>query len=144
MIENCLEVFMDDLTIFGNFVDKYLDNLERVLEWCKKKRLVLNWEKCHFITISGIVLVYVVSFNGTEVDKAKVEVISNLPSPNTIREFQLFLWHVGFYRRFIKNFSAISRQLCNFLIKDTTFMWTKDYQNSFEKIINFLTLALIM
>ncbi|KAH9717199.1 hypothetical protein KPL71_021736 [Citrus sinensis] len=58
MVENYLEVFMDDLTVFG----------------------------------------HIVSSKGIEVDKAKVEVISKLPSPKTIREVRSFLGHVGFYR----------------------------------------------
>ena len=65
-------------------------------------------------------------FKGIEVDKAKVEVISKLPSPKTIREVCSFLGHTGFYRKFIKDFSVISRPLCNLLIKDTHFEWTKD------------------
>lgn len=76
MVENCLEVLMDDLTVFENSFDKYLDNL-KVLERCKEKELVLNWEKCHFMAISGIILGHVVF--GIEVDKAKVEAISKLP-----------------------------------------------------------------
>ena len=71
------------------------------------------------MTTSGIVLDHVVSSKGIEVDKAKVEVISKLPSPKTIREVRSFLRHAGFYRRFIKDFSALSRPICNLLIKDT-------------------------
>ena len=80
MVEICLELFMDDLIIFNSF-DTYLDNLERVLERCKEKGLVLSWGKCHFMTTSGIVLGHIVSLKGIEVDKAKVEVMSKLPSP---------------------------------------------------------------
>ena len=54
MVENYLE---DDLIVFGNSFDTCLGNLEKVLERCKEKGLVLNWEKCHFMTTSGIVLV---------------------------------------------------------------------------------------
>ena len=121
MIENCLEFFMDDLTIFSNSFDTCLDNLERVLERCKEKGLVLSWEKCHFMTTSGIVLGYVVSPKGIEADKAKIEVILKLPSQKTITEVCSFVRHVGFYRWFIKDFSAKSRPLCNLLIKDTHF-----------------------
>ena len=80
MVENCLEVFIDDLTIFGNSFDTCLDNLKRVLEMCKEKLLVLNWEKCYFMATSGIVLGYIVSSKGIEVDKVKVAVISKLLS----------------------------------------------------------------
>src|SRR5215813_9445220 len=96
------------------------------------------------MTTSGIILVHVVSSKGIKVDKAKIEVISKLPPPKTVREIRSFLGHAGFYRRFIKNFSVISRPLCNLLLKDATFEWTEDCQKSFEKIINLLTSASIM
>ena len=133
MVENCLEVFMDDLTVFDNSFDTCLDNLENFLKRCKEKGLVLNWGKCHFMTTSGIVLGHVVSSKGIEVDKAKIEVISKLPSPKIIRKVRSFLGLAGFYKRFIKHFSVLSRPICNLLIKDTQFEWTKDCQQAFEK-----------
>ena len=144
MVEHCLEVFMDDLTVFGNSFDDCLDNLEKVLKRCVEKELVLNWEKCHYMVTSGIVLGHVVSIKGIEVDKAKIEVISKLPQPKTVRDVRSFLGHAGFYRRFIKNFSAISKPLCNLLLKDAPFEWNDDCQKSFEKIICLLTSAPIM
>ena len=42
MVENYLKLFIDDLIVFGNYFDTCLDNLERVLEMCKQKELVLN------------------------------------------------------------------------------------------------------
>ena len=135
---------MDDLTVFGNSFNTCLDNLENFLERCKEKELVLNWEQCHFMTTSGIILGHIVSSKGIEVDKAKVKVISKLPSPKTIREVRSFLGHAGFYRRFIKDFSALSRPICNLIIKDTQFEWTNDCQQAFEKITTLLTSALIM
>ena len=42
MVEHCLEVFMDDLTIFGNSFDNCLENLEKVLERCEEKGFLLN------------------------------------------------------------------------------------------------------
>ena len=52
-------------------------------------------------------------------DKAKVKLISNLPTPMCVKDIQSFLGHAGFYRRFIKDFSAIARSLRNFLTKDS-------------------------
>ena len=105
---------------------------------------MLNWEKCHDMIISGIVLGHVVSSQDIEVDNAKIKVISKLPPQKTVREVRSFLGHAGFYRRFIKSFSTISRPMCNLLLKDVIFEWTDNCQQSFETIINLLTSAPIM
>ena len=78
---------------------------------------MLNWEKCHFMVTQGIVLGHIVPKKGIKVDKAKVELISNFPPLKCVRDIRSFLGHAGFYRRFIKYFSAIARPLCNFLAK---------------------------
>ncbi|GJS73064.1 DNA-directed DNA polymerase [Tanacetum coccineum] len=80
MIEESVEVFMDDFSVFGNSFDKCLHNLDKMLQRCKDAHLVLNWEKCHFMVKKGIVLGHKVSGAGLEVDKAKINVISKLPS----------------------------------------------------------------
>ncbi|GJZ12332.1 reverse transcriptase domain-containing protein [Tanacetum coccineum] len=56
MIEESVEVFMDDFSVFGNSFDKCLNNLDKMLQRCKDAHLVLNWEKCHFMVKEGIVL----------------------------------------------------------------------------------------
>ncbi|KAL6321150.1 hypothetical protein AAG906_012922 [Vitis piasezkii] len=123
MVERIMEVFMDDITIYGNTFEECLVNLEAVLNKCIEKDLVLNWEKCHFMVQQGIVLGHIISERGIEVDKAKVELIFKLPSPTTIKGVRQFLGHVGFYRRFIKDFSKLSKPLCELLAKDAKFIW---------------------
>ena len=61
-------------------------HLEDVLQRCIEKDLVLNWEKCHFMVQQGIVLGHIISKNGIEVDKAKVELIVKLPPPTNVKE----------------------------------------------------------
>ncbi|GKA08835.1 hypothetical protein Tco_0688166 [Tanacetum coccineum] len=71
MLETSMEVFMDDFSVFGDSFDSCLANLEQMLVRCKQAHLVLNWEKCHFMVIEGIMLGQKVSSAGLEVDKAK-------------------------------------------------------------------------
>ncbi|RVW62945.1 Retrovirus-related Pol polyprotein from transposon 17.6 [Vitis vinifera] len=109
MVERIMEVFMDDITIYG-----------------------------------GIVLGHIISKKGIEVDKAKVELIVKLPSPTTVKGVRQFLGHAGFYRRFIKDFSKLSKPLCELLAKDAKFIWDERCQKSFDQLNQFLTTAPIV
>ncbi|GJR17417.1 hypothetical protein Tco_0965944 [Tanacetum coccineum] len=60
-----------------------------MLQRCKDANLVLNWEKCHFMVKEGIVLEHKVSSAGLEVDKAKIDVISKLPSPTNVKGIKM-------------------------------------------------------
>ena len=106
--------------------------------------LVLSWEKSHFMVRKGIVLGHIISEKGIEVDKAKVEVISKLPPPTSVRQIRSFLGHAGFYRRFIKDFSKISRPLCNLLAKDTIFVFDEDCLKAFNTLRTVQTTAPII
>ncbi|RVW85026.1 Retrovirus-related Pol polyprotein from transposon 17.6 [Vitis vinifera] len=92
MVERIMEVFMDDLTVYGKTFDDCLLNLKKVLKMCIEKDLVLNWEKCHFMATSGVVLGHIISREGIQVDPAKIELISKLPLPNTVKEDAKFIW----------------------------------------------------
>ena len=63
-LEESVEIFMDDFSVFGNSFYACLANLEKVLRRCKDTNLVLNWEKCHFMVNEGIVLGHKVSKKG--------------------------------------------------------------------------------
>ena len=80
--------------------------------------------KCHFMVREVIVLGHLVSKRGIEADKAKIEVIEQLPPPVNIRGIHSFLGHARFYRRFIKDFSQIARPLTSLLAKDAPFEFT--------------------
>jgi hypothetical protein len=137
MVERFLEIFMDDFSVF----DDCLTNLEKVLSRCEEKNLVLNWEKCHFMVTNSIVLGHIVSSKGIKVDKSKIELIANLPTTKSVKDVRSFLGHAGFYRRFIKDFSVISKPLSNLLTKDNIFEWTERCEEAFVKLKNLLTSA---
>nr|GFA52491.1 retrovirus-related Pol polyprotein from transposon 17.6 [Tanacetum cinerariifolium] len=96
MIEQTIEVFMDDFSVFGNSFSTCLTNLERMLKRCEDTKLALNCEKSHFMVKEGIVLGHKISKKGIEVDKAKIKVISKLSHPTTVKGIRSFLRHAGF------------------------------------------------
>nr|GEZ39325.1 reverse transcriptase domain-containing protein [Tanacetum cinerariifolium] len=115
MIEKTMEVFMDDFL-----------------------------EKSHFMVKEGIVLGHKISKNGIEVDKAKVDVTAKLPHPTTVKGIRSFLGHAGFYRRFIQDFSKISRLMTRLLEKDTPFFFSKECIEAFQSLKKKLTEAPIL
>ncbi|GKA13918.1 reverse transcriptase domain-containing protein [Tanacetum coccineum] len=92
----------------------------------------------------GIVLGHKISKKGIEVDKAKIDVISKLPHPTTVKGIRSFLGHAGFYRRFIKDFSKISRPMTHLLEKNTPFIFSEDCILAFQTLKKKLTEAPIL
>nr|GEV62243.1 reverse transcriptase domain-containing protein [Tanacetum cinerariifolium] len=115
MIEKMMEVFMDDFS-----------------------------EKSHFMVKEGIILGHKISKNRIEVDKAKVDVIAKLPHPTTVKDIYSFLGHVGFYRRFIQDFSKIARPMTRLLKKDSPFFFLKECIEVFQTLKKKLTEAPIL
>nr|GEV71942.1 reverse transcriptase domain-containing protein [Tanacetum cinerariifolium] len=85
MVEMTMKVFMDDFSVFGNSFETCLSRLDKMLQRCEDIKLCLNWEKSHFMVKEGIVLGHMISRNGIEFDKAKVDVITKLPHLTTVK-----------------------------------------------------------
>nr|GFC20828.1 reverse transcriptase domain-containing protein [Tanacetum cinerariifolium] len=85
MVEDFMEVFMDDFSIFGNSFDCCLANLDRMLARCEETNLMMNWKKCHFMVKEGNVLGHKIYEAGIEVDRAKIDVVAKLPYPTNVK-----------------------------------------------------------
>nr|GEY71329.1 hypothetical protein [Tanacetum cinerariifolium] len=81
---------------------------------------------------------------GIEVDKAKVDVVTKLPHPTTVKGIRSFLGHTGFYRRFIKDFLKIPWPMTRLLEKDTPFLFFKECVEAFQTLKRKLTKAPIL
>ena len=92
----------------------------------------------------GIVLGHKIFAIGLKVDQAKVSIIQTLLPPTTVKGIRSFLGHAGFYKRFIKDFSKISRPLCRLLEKDAKFDFDESCRFAFEEIKSKLEIAPIM
>ncbi|RDX95551.1 Retrovirus-related Pol polyprotein from transposon 17.6, partial [Mucuna pruriens] len=144
LLQDCMEVFMDDFTVYADSFDACLENLSKVLVRCIDTNLILNFEKFHFMVIEGILLGHLVSNRGIKVNKSKIDIITSLPNHACVREVCSILGHVGFYRRFIKNFSKIALPLSKLLQKDVEFNFDQPCIEAFQELKNRLTSALIL
>ena len=143
-IGESMEVFMDDFSVFRLSFDTCLEHLTQILDVCVKKRLVLSWEKSHFMVREDILLGHLVSSKGLEVDKAKVEVIQDFALPKSIRELRSFLGHVGFYRRFIQDFAIVSKPLTSLLCNEKDFIIKEEGKHAFMELKKSLVEAPIL
>nr|GEX99442.1 reverse transcriptase domain-containing protein [Tanacetum cinerariifolium] len=144
MIEKTMEVFMDDFFVFGNSFQSCLSHLERMLKSYEDTNLCQNWEKSHFMVKEGIVLDNKISKQWIKVDKAKLDVITKLPHPTTVKGIRSFLGHAGFYCRFIKDFSKRARLVTRLLKKDTPFIFSQECVVAFQTLKIKLTEAPIL
>jgi hypothetical protein len=92
----------------------------------------------------GIVLGHVISERGIEVDKAKVVTVEQLPPPTIVKSLRSFLGHAGFYRRFIKDFSKITKPLTHLLQKDVAFDFDEKCLAAFRTLKSALVSAPII
>ncbi|GJW31791.1 reverse transcriptase domain-containing protein [Tanacetum coccineum] len=144
MIEETMEVFMDDLSVFRDSFSSCLSHLDKMLKRCEDTNLVLNWEKCYFMVKEGIILGHKISNSGIKVDKAKVNVIAKLPHSTFVKGVRSFLGHVRFYRQFIQDFSKIARPMTYLLEKDTQFIFSNECVELFNILKKKLTEAPIL
>nr|GEV74462.1 reverse transcriptase domain-containing protein [Tanacetum cinerariifolium] len=122
MIKKIMEVFMDNFLIFKNSFQCYLFHLEKMLKRCEDTKLCLNWEKSHFMVKEYIALGHKISKEGIEVDKAKVDFITKLPHPTTVK----------------------ARPMTRLLEKDTPFQFSKECVEAFQTLKRKLTEASIL
>nr|GEX31575.1 reverse transcriptase domain-containing protein [Tanacetum cinerariifolium] len=132
MIEETMQVFMNDLLVFGDSFSSCLSHLDKMLKRCQDTNLVLNWEKCHFMVKVGIVLGHKISKSEIDVDRDKVDVIAKLPHPTFIKCVRSFLGHAEYHRRFIQDFSKLARPMTHLLEKETSFIFSKECIEAFN------------
>nr|GEV22320.1 reverse transcriptase domain-containing protein [Tanacetum cinerariifolium] len=126
---------------------KVLKSHKQAIAWKLSNIKGINpeFEKSHFMVKEGIVLGHKISKNKIEVDKAKVDVIAKLPHPTTVKGIRSFLGHVGFYRRFIQDFSKIARPMTRLLEKHTPFFFfSSECIEAFQTLKRKLTEAPIL
>ena len=122
---------MDDFSVYGNKFEDALDTLEKIIKRCIESNLSLSNEKCFMMLTEGIVLGHHIPSSGINMDPTKIQLIVNLLEPKNQKDVRNFLRYVGYYRRFINNFSKIAFPLFKLLSKYVHFHWDTNCEVSF-------------
>ena len=152
LMHNCLGelnmnwciVYLDDIIIFSDTKEEHLKRLEAVFQKLMAAGLKLKPSKCFFFRDEIEYLGHVVSGKGISTNPKKIEAVTNWPTPITVYDIRSFLGFVGYYRRFIKNFSKITKPIREVITglenqskrtaKKTYIEWTDAADTTFEHL----------
>ncbi|GBN95947.1 Retrovirus-related Pol polyprotein from transposon 297 [Araneus ventricosus] len=131
--EACL-VYLDDIIIVGRTLQEHLNNIRKVFQRLQKANLKLSPEKCRFFRKEVSYLGHIISADGVKTDPEKTKAVVDWPRPETVHDVRSFLGLCTYYRRFVRNFSAIARPLHKLTEARSNFNWTEECEKSFNSL----------
>lgn len=116
-------VFFDDILVYSRSFDDHLHHLALVFSWLSADQWKVKLSKCTFAQQSIAYLGHIISEAGVATDPAKVQAITDWPTPTNVRALRGFLGLAGYYRKFVRHFGIIAWPLTDLLKKNTLFIW---------------------
>ena len=113
--------YLDGIIIFSSSVKEHIRYIQTVFDRFRQHQLKLKLSKCKFLQKETQYLGFIISESGIKVDPDKVHVIRNMVLSKCVREVRSFIDMCSYYRRFIPNFSAITKPLINLTKKFAKF-----------------------
>jgi hypothetical protein len=127
-------VFIDDILIFFKNEEEHDKHLHMVLQKLRENQLYAKLNKCGFWLKEVSFLGHIISEGGISIDPSKVKDVLSWNTTQNILYIRSFLGLVGYYKRFIKRFSKISKPMTKLLVKGKTFEWMPRHEFSFQEI----------
>lgn len=118
--------------------------MKNTLKRLRDSGFLIQPAKSEFMKPEIHYLGYVITDKGIKPNPKKVEAIKKLKPPSTVKEIQQTLGLLTYYRKFVPEFSKLSKPLSQLLKKNIEFKWTTECQLSFEKLIEILTSELLL
>ena len=98
-------VYLDDIVIFASTIEEHYKKLKNIFDRLRSNKLLLQPDKCEFMRTEVAYLGHVISEKGVSPNPNKIISIKDYPKPNTPKQIKQFLDLIGYYRRFIQDFS---------------------------------------
>ena len=124
--------YLDNILVFSPDMETHLKHLRILFERLRSADLKLKEVKCNFLKKHIQYLGHIISGEGITPVPEKLESIQKMPPPQNPKEVKQFLGLIGYYRKFVPQFSDLARPLNALTWKDTTFEWTQICQKSFN------------
>ena len=137
-------VFVDDILIYSQLEEEHEDHWRVVLQFLRDHQLYAKFSECEFWLTRVRFLGHVVSASGVSVDPEKVEAVMSWERPKSVFEIRSFLGLIGYYRRFIEDFSRLVTPMMRRTRKEVKFEWNDLCEKTFQTLKRRLTSAPIL
>jgi hypothetical protein len=137
-------VFIDVILVYSRCEEEHEEHLHLALQKLREHRLYAKLSKCEFWMKQVAFLGHVISKGGIYVDPSKVQDVLSWNASTSVSDIQSFLGLVGYYRRFIEEFSKIRKHMTELVEKDKKIEWTSTCEASFQELKKQLTTAPVL
>ena len=127
-------VFLDDILIFSQTLEEHRRHVETVLTTLRDNQLYAKQSKCELFQTSVEFLGHIIDRDGVHMMADKVKAITDWPPLRNVEEVRSFLGTIGYYRRFIRMFSAVAEPISRLLSKDVAFHWGTEQEQAFAAL----------
>ena len=138
------QAYMDDILIYSKTLKEHRSHVRKVLSKLREAGLYADINKCEFHVTETTFLGVIISTDGIRMDPQKIQVILDWARPETLKQVQSFVGFCNFYRRFIKDFSRITKPLHRLAQKDVKFEWNEACQTAFDRMKTAITSAPVL
>lgn len=139
-----IEVFMDDILVYGTSMEQHDARLEKVLQRVESAGLKLNKEKCSLRQSQLRFLGHLIDQSGVRPDPDKVEAIHQLPPPENVQELKRVLGMVNYLGKFVPALATVGQPLYELLKTKNIWTWGHSQQSAFDDIKSMLTKAPVL
>lgn len=127
-------IYLDDCIIYSQNLQDHIEKLKLVFDKLRQFNLKLQPDKCEFLRREVTYLGHIITDKGVSPNPEKVKAVSQFRVPENPKEIKSFLGLIGYYRRFIDNFSKLTKPLTSLLKKNAVFNWSSEQQTAFENL----------
>ena len=139
-----VEIYIDDILIYGKTVEEHDKRLLKVLEIARKNNIKFNKSKTKLRVNEITYMGHNISANGIKPDNNKIKAIVDMPHPTSRKGLQRFLGLVTYIGKFIENLSSLTKPLRDLLKKNRCFVWEKCHDDAIKVLKAKLTTSPVL